>query len=234
MKMIKLTPRLSAVASLVEKCDVAADIGTDHGFIPTYLVQNDICLKAIASDINKGPLQSAVRTAQNYGVTDKLNFVCAPGLDGIEVGSVDAVVIAGMGGETIVDILSAAEWLKEFRTQLILQPQSKFELFENYLNVNGYSVSSALLVKDAGRLYVALSARYSGSVIEKDITYFVDLLKDDPLLVEYVEGILKKLSLRKTGLLSATVLNTGELEFIEKTESYLKNVLLEANDNGNG
>lgn len=233
MKNIKLTPRLAAVAALVDVCNVVADIGTDHGFLPTYLVQNEICKRAVASDINEGPLNSSVRTAQTYSVTDKLDFVCAPGLEGVKPGSVDTVVIAGMGGETIVDILSAASWVKGNRTNLVLQPQSKFELFEIYLNSNGFSVKKAILVKDAGRLYIAFSVQYTGEIINSDITYFAGYLKHDPLFTEYVEVVLKKLELREKGLKSANNPDVDELAFIEKTKAYLKNAVMEVKANGN-
>ena len=233
MKKIKLTPRLAAVASLVEACDAVADIGTDHGFLPTYLVQNNICKHAVASDINEGPLKSSVRTAQAYSVTDMLEFICAPGLDGVKPGSVDTVVIAGMGGETIVDILKAASWVKEYKTKLVLQPQSKFELFENYLNENGFSVEKAVLVKDAGRLYIAFAVQYSGEISDKDITYFAEHLKNHPLFAEYVDNIVKKLEFREKGLKSATNPDLNELAFIEKTTAYLKRVAMEVNTDGN-
>jgi len=233
MKMIKLTSRLSAVAGLVEKCDMVADVGTDHGFVPTYLIQNCICKTAVASDINEGPLTSAVRTAHNYGVSDKVEFVCAPGLSGIKPGSVDAVVIAGMGGETIVDILSAAEWLKEYKTKLVLQPQSKFEMFEEYLMNNGFDISKAVLVKDSGRLYIALAVCYTGNIVDDEITYFSEYLQNDPLYVEYAEGILKKLGLRLAGLESASDPDLNELESVKNRIVYLNNILLEVRGNGN-
>lgn len=226
MKNIKLTSRLSAVASMVNHCNVAADIGTDHGFIPTYLIQNGICKKAIASDIRQGPLQSAARTAHEYGVFNKTEFVCAPGLDGVVPGSADTVVIAGMGGETIVGILEAAPWIKTYKTRLVLQPQSKLDMLEGYLIENGFTVEKGLLVKDSGRLYIVLSVIYTG---DNNVTqsYFTDVLREDDLLSEYVSGILNKLLLRKQGLLSATVRDETELGEIIKTEEFLTALIRE-------
>lgn len=233
MKTIKLTPRLLAVASQVKPCDVVADIGTDHGFVPTYLVQKNVCTRAIASDINKEPLKSAMRTAASHNITDKLEFICAPGLEGIIPGSVDTVVIAGMGGETIVEILKAAEWVKEHGTMLVLQPQSKLELFEDYLNSNGFSINGVRLVKDAGRIYTIFDVQYSGKLIDSNITYFCEYLKKDPLFLEYADGLLKKLELRKAGLQSANNTNVEELENICNTVEYIKSVVLEVKANGN-
>lgn len=227
MKKIKLTPRLAAVASFVGKCETVADIGTDHGFVPTYLIQNGLCKRAIASDINKEPLQSAIRTAHTYGVFDKTEFVCASGLDGVCKGSADTVVIAGMGGETIADILRNAPWLCECRTQLVLQPQSKLEVLECFLNENGYSVNAVKLVKDSGKIYIVLTAQFTGEMINRDVTYFAEHLINDPLLEEYVAGIRKKLVLRKRGLMSATHIDEAELELVIRREKYLTSFIRE-------
>lgn len=227
MKRIKLTPRLSSVASFVKKGSTVADVGTDHGFIPVYLIQNGISPFAIASDINSGPLESAVRTAREYSVSDKISFVCAPGLDGVEERSVDTVIIAGMGGETIVGILDAAPWLKDNKTHIILQPQSKQELLEDFLNSNGYEVNSAKLVKDSGRLYMVLSLKFEGVRKRGSTTFFAEFLKSDILFKEYAEGIIKKLNLRKQGLLSANIKDESELEYIEDTVKYLTSVMEE-------
>ena len=227
MKKIKLSPRLEAVASFVKTCNCAADIGTDHGFIPVYLLQNGLCKKAIASDINEGPLQSAVRTAHTYSVSKKIDFVCRPGLDGIDAGEADTVIIAGMGGETIVEILKAAPWIKDCGTHIILQPQSKYELLQQYLYSNGFEAECAKLVYDSGRLYIVLSVKYTGNAVEKDITYFADKLENDPLISDYASLHLKKLMLREKGLMSAANIDEAELGRIRKTAEYLRSFISE-------
>ena len=232
MKEIKITPRLRAVASFVKKCKTVADIGTDHGFIPVYLIQNGLCENAIASDINIGPLNSAVKTAQTHGVSDKIEFVHAPGLEGISDGAADTVIIAGMGGETIIGILSEAEWLKAHRTHVILQPQSKLENLADFLSDNGYEVLGAKLVKDAGRLYIVLSISYTGST-DKSGLYFADMLKNDELFSEYLTGIAKQLTLRLKGLENANNADEAELEKCRYELGLLNKMLLEAESDGN-
>jgi len=227
MKRINLTPRLNTVASFVGGCDTVADIGTDHGFVPVYLLQNDLCKSAIASDINKGPLESAIKTAQAYSISDKIKFVCAPGLDGVTPGEADTVIIAGMGGETITEIIRNAPWLKKQHTHLILQPQSKYELLEKYLCDNGYEVSKAKLVYDTNRLYLVLSVEFTGNTEKRGTSFFADKLENDPLLKDYIQGHLKKLMLREKGLLSASDAHEEELNRIRNLADYLSSFITE-------
>jgi tRNA (adenine22-N1)-methyltransferase len=114
-----------AIASFIHRGASVADIGTDHGFLPVYLAQNGLARSIIASDISAGSLEAARRSATNYGVSDKITFIVAPGLSGIKETDVDTIVIAGLGGETIAAILNEAPWTRYSDIKLILQPQSK-------------------------------------------------------------------------------------------------------------
>ncbi len=227
MKRITLTPRLNTVASFVERCDTVADIGTDHGFIPAYLIQNDLCKRAIASDINKGPLSSAVKTAQDYNISDKVKFICAPGLDGVAPGEADTVIIAGMGGETITEIIHNASWLKEQCVHLVLQPQSKFELLEEFLYNNGYEVLKAKLIYDSGRLYLVLSVLFTDNAVQKCTSFFADKLINDPLLKDYIQVHLKKLKLRENGLMSSENVDKEEVDGIRNLADHLRSFITE-------
>ena len=155
-----------------------ADIGTDHGFLPVYLAQTGIARRIVASDISSGSLASAKRSAEKYGVTGKIEFLHAPGLDGISVPSsevmtpgednhlsrpdtaIDTVVIAGVGGETIADILTDASWTAGAasggKLKLILQPQTKLEKLREYLRKGGYALKDEKTVLDRGRTYTIL------------------------------------------------------------------------------
>ena len=214
MNQIKLSPRLQTIADFVPHGAKCADIGTDHGYIPVYLVQNGICTSVIASDINKGPSESAIRSGQYYGVDDKIRYICAPGLDGILKGEVDTIIIAGMGGETIIQILQDAPWLDESIT-LILQPQSKIELLQRYLSLRGFVPDKAKLVKDAGKLYLAFRATILDAVCDD---YFLNLLDDDELKNEYIDSHLKQLKVRAHGLKTAGKENEEYFEIQKKIE----------------
>ena len=214
MYHIKLSTRLQTIADFVPNGSKCADIGTDHGYIPVYLVQNGKCSSVIASDIRKGPIESAVRSGQYYGVDDKIRYICAPGLDGILKGEVDTIIIAGMGGETIIQILQNAPWLDKSIT-LILQPQSKIDLLQRYLSLRGFVPDKAKLVKDACKLYIAFTATVSDEVCDD---YFLNLLDDNELKDEFIDSHLKQLRIRDDGLKTAGKENEEYLEIQKKIE----------------
>lgn len=226
MNKLKLSSRLSAIAALVDKGSRTADIGTDHGYIPVYLRQNEICPYVIASDINKGPLMSAVRSAQDYCV-DNIDFVCAPGLDGVKPGDVNTVIIAGMGGETIAEILAGAAWIENSDVKLILQPQSKSEVLSAYLHTHGMIITKAQLVHDSGKLYIILACEKGKSECES--FYFIDELKKcgDRLLPEYLSGLITKFEYRKKGLEASAKRDENELDNVNDTISRLRRYLEE-------
>ena len=123
MDHIRLSPRLQMVADFVPPCACAADIGTDHGYLPVWLLQSGVIQSAIAADIHAGPLANARQSAAAYDLEERFRFVQADGLQFSGAQAADVITIAGMGGETICTILAAAPWLREGR-RLILQPQS--------------------------------------------------------------------------------------------------------------
>ena len=127
MRPIELTPRLQAVAGLVPRGARLADVGTDHAYLPASLLQQGVIDTAVAADLRPGPLDRARATAERYGLTEQISFRLCDGLSGILPEEADTVVIAGMGGETIAAILSAAPWVREEGKRLILQPMSAQE-----------------------------------------------------------------------------------------------------------
>ena len=112
MRTLELSPRLQSVAGLVPEGARLADVGTDHAYLPAWLILRGIIPGAIATDLRKGPLERARATAERYGLTDVMDFRLCNGLAGVSPDETDAVAIAGMGGETIAEILSAAPWLQ--------------------------------------------------------------------------------------------------------------------------
>lgn len=120
---MELSPRLQAIARQVPQGARLADVGTDHGYLPVWLLLNGRIGYAIAADLRKGPLDRAKGTAQRFEQTDGISFRLCDGLTGIHEEEVDAVAIAGMGGETIAAILEAASWTKKGKL-LLLQPMT--------------------------------------------------------------------------------------------------------------
>jgi len=204
MNEILLSPRLQAVSDFVSAGDIVADIGTDHGYLPAYLLQHHISPKVFASDIREGPLSSAKKTAAELSLSEGIQFALADGLQGIEPLSVNTVIIAGMGGETIADILNDAPWVSSPGVKLILQPQTKVEVLVKWLDEHEFSIRDICLVRDAGRFYVVMMVlhgnvrlhhTYAECVIDRLL-----LEKRDPLLPEYLERILLSVQKRIAGL----------------------------------
>ena len=157
-QVIKLPDRLKALADYIDKMSAVADIGTDHGYLPVYLAQTGLAGRIIASDISAGSLESALRSAARYKVADLIEFIVAPGLSGILQSDVDTIVIAGLGGETIVDILKAAPWTRGQNIKLLMQPQSKIDVLCRFLYDSGYTIKDTKTVPDRKRQYTVIHA----------------------------------------------------------------------------
>ena len=159
---VHLGARLAACASYCRKGSSIADIGTDHALLPIYLMQTGTASAAIASDINSEPLSRAKENAERFDMLDRLSLRLGSGLEKIAPGEVDDIVIAGMGGDLISDILAAAEWVKDARYRLILQPMSKPERLRAWLWSNGFEITEETALIDNGRCYSVLLCGYTG------------------------------------------------------------------------
>ncbi len=180
------------MANKIEKGAVVADVGTDHGYIPAWLVQQGISPCVIASDIKPGPLQTAVKTSRNAGVEDKIDFRLCSGLDAYKEDEFDTAIIAGMGGETVISILETCPWTKG--KKLIIQPQSKIPELRRWMAENGFVIYDAELVYDTGRIYLVWQVS-GGEAAPSALDYMIDpqlLEKRDPLLGAYLDGIIKR------------------------------------------
>lgn len=158
-KKLELTPRLRMVADLVPAGARLADVGTDHAYLPAALVLEGKIPSAIAADLRPGPLNRAKITVREYGLNGKITFRLCDGLKGIEPEEVQAVAIAGMGGETIASILIAAPWTRERDVTLALQPMSSSSDLRLWLSQNGYQIVVEELAREGDTLYTALLVR---------------------------------------------------------------------------
>ncbi len=159
MRRPELSPRLRMVGELVPPGARLADVGTDHAYLPAALILEGKIPWAIAADLRRGPLDRARATVREYALTGKIAFRLCDGLAGIRPDEADAVVIAGMGGETIAAILSAAPWVREKNMPLILQPMSSFPDLREWLDRNGFSIEEERLAREGDVLYTALLVR---------------------------------------------------------------------------
>lgn len=199
-KQLALQPRLHLLARLVPEGCRLTDVGTDHGYLPVALLQQGRIAAAIASDIGAEPLEHARRTAMQYGV-DGMDFRLCAGLSGVAPEETDVIVIAGMGGETIISILQDAPWTADGQHRLLLQPMTKAAALRHWLADNGYTFTDEHLVEDKGRVYPILCVK--GGVFrpltEAEALCGV-LLADDPLYAAYLTEHITKLRRSAEGL----------------------------------
>ena len=145
---MELSKRLQTVAAAVTPGHRIADVGTDHGYVPIYLVKNGLCPSACAMDVNKGPLARAAEHIGQEGLSDKIATRLSDGLAGLSPDETDTVVIAGMGGELICRILKNAPEFLEAGMEFILQPQSEWFKVRHLLHDAGYHIAGEWFLKE--------------------------------------------------------------------------------------
>lgn len=157
-----LDGRLSLCAELCREGVRVADIGTDHAYLPVYLVLVGKAVSAIAADINPHPLEKGRSTIEKYKAAKKVETRLCPGLERIRAEEAEDIVIAGMGGETIAEIISKAPWLKAEGKRLILQPMTKAEKLLEYLFKEGFEIEAQRTCRDGSKVYTVMAVSYQG------------------------------------------------------------------------
>ncbi len=160
-----LTKRLAACAELVSGIGIACDVGTDHAYLAAELLRSGKCSRVIASDVAEGPLEAARRTLEQAGLLDCADIILSDGLMQVPSEGISDVVIAGMGGETIVHILSQCSFIKE-NVNLILQPMTKHSVLREWLGGEGFDIIEEKIVHEGKFYYTVIKARYSGVMCE--------------------------------------------------------------------
>ena len=193
--MIQLSPRLLWIAERVLPQSVYADIGTDHGKLPIYLVQSGKIDHAFASDVSRIPVERASRNIAHYGLQSQIRLEMCDGLALADALLPTAVSICGMGGETICKILSASTSVRRGGVRLLLQPMTDFSVLRNYLAENGFAIFDEEIVRSEGRLYQCLAAEYDGAPYtltpaEAEVGR-LNIQKRSPLFLSYLERRLK-------------------------------------------
>lgn len=194
---MELSKRLTWIIEKVDKVQVIMDIGTDHGYIPIYLVKNNIAQKVIASDINKDPLKKAKINAALDGVSDKVDLRLGGGLEPLKNNEAQAVIIAGMGGNLIRDILENDFDKVKKLEYLILQPAQNPEVLREYLYTNDYEILDEDICLDDNKYYELFKVRYKkGDYISLENLFYeispLMLNKKLPLLKAYIESKIEK------------------------------------------
>lgn len=153
--------RLLSAIPYIKHGGTVADIGTDHAYLPIYLVRENLVSRAIAADINRGPILSAEANIASAGLSQRIDTLQTDGLHGIEAYEPDDILIFGMGGELIVRILQEAPWIKNGRIGLILQPMSRMQILRKWLTENGFFIVGETLT-DRAKFYQTIYACYDG------------------------------------------------------------------------
>lgn len=161
-----LDKRLLSCADYVRGGAVFADIGTDHGYLPLFLLKSGRIERAYLSDVNRGPLSSAERNARSEGLFKRCEFILTDGAAALAGKGITDYAICGMGGELIARIIEDAPNLKEVGIRLVLQPMTKQEHLRRYLTSSGFSILDERFTFDSGKYYVTILAEYTGECRE--------------------------------------------------------------------
>lgn len=176
-----LDKRLLAIADQINWGGVVCDVGTDHGYLPAYLLESGKCIYAYACDINVKPLEAAEKTLQKYIKSGKAEVILSDGLKNVPYDKITDIAIAGMGAELISEILMNAEWIKN-GVNIVLQPMTRVNYIRRWLCENGFTILSEKAVKDNGHFYVIQKVKYSGECTDcSDIFELIGLASKSDL-----------------------------------------------------
>jgi len=205
-----------------------ADIGSDHAYLPIYLVQNNRAECALASDINQGPVDAARRNIIEYGVSDRVIAQRADGLDGVENFTPDCITILGMGGELIVKIIDRAPWVRKKGLRLILQPMTHAEILSRYLCEQGFEIIDETIVCDGNRddrIYRIIVAEFNGEArYMSECEHYVGKinLEKRPIGTDaYTKRLISMFSIKRDGRIAGGLDCTYENKIIFDLENTL-------------
>lgn len=234
IKKSLLSSRLRCIASLVTPGGIVADIGTDHGFLPVELVKNGICSGGICSDIGKGPIERARQHVSEAGetVASKIDVRLGDGLSTLKKGEADSIVIAGMGGLLIRDILKAEPEIAADAKELILSPHTEIPEVRRYLSDAGFVILNEKMILEDGKFYTVIRAvkGAEASLTDEEIEFGPVLLRERPeTFLQYLQwkikktkAVFEKLSREKETALISVARREKEAE-IRRLETVLQN-----------
>lgn len=229
---MELSKRLMKIASYVNYCEAIADIGTDHGYIPIYLVKNNKCNSAIASDINKGPIEKASTNIRFEGLSEKIKCLLGGGLKPLKVGEVNGVIIAGMGGNLIRDIILEDIEKVKLYDFLILQPAQNPEVLREFLYNNNFEILNEDLILDDGKFYELFKVKYNENAkkinVKDEISYEISsilLESNNSLVNDYIKSKIKKYENIMTYIKDDTSLAKKKKDILNEKINKLKEMI---------
>jgi len=213
---LNLSKRLELISQLVPENSIVADVGTDHGYIPIYCVKNNISPSALAMDINHGPLLSAQKNIQKYGLESKITTRISNGLENLKKGEADVIVIAGMGGLLIMDIIDRGEDVITPDTLLILQPMLAVKELREFLYNRGFSVLDEYVCREDNKFYNVLCVKKEKcKFTPKDIVVGKNISKNSPdVYKDYLGYKLRILNNIADGMKKSSSYNEPELQAV--------------------
>lgn len=167
-----LDNRLALCADFVRDGAKVADIGTDHAYLPVWLCRIGKCPSAVAADINPDPLKRGIETIEHYDMSNKITARLSNGLQNISSNEADDIVIAGMGGELIANIMQDCNFAKDSTKHFILQPMTRSEMLIKWLCENGYEILKRDCCVAAKKCYTVLLVKYTGEIIAREESYY--------------------------------------------------------------
>lgn len=220
-KQVVLSKRMEAVAGLVTSCQVLADVGTDHGYIPIAMVQRKRVQRAIAMDLRTGPLERAREHIHMYGQEASIETRLSDGVEALKPGEADAIVVAGMGGELVIHILQEGEAVCRQATELILQPQSELAMVRRYLTEHGYVIQAEDMVLDEGKYYPMMRVAFGGgqavSLQEEEALY-------GPLLLQMKHPVLQAFLQKEDGHYQEILSNLKKQPYSDKIAERMESI----------
>ena len=204
-----LSKRLLAVASAITPGNRVADIGTDHGYVPIYLVEKGKIPSAIAMDVNKGPLERAVRHIREQGLESRISTRLSDGMTELNSHEADTVILAGMGGDLICRILWRRKDLLDEHPELVLQPQSEWFKVRHALHDLGYRISQEWFLKDEGKYYVIMKAVPGQEEYDRETDYVYGAVLEEECLPVYKEYLLRE-EKKREGIMERILANVKE------------------------
>ena len=197
------------------------DIGTDHGYLPAFLVLENKADSVLACDIGVLPLKNAENTVNQLKLNDRISLRVSDGLKEVSPDEAEEIIICGMGGTLISEILSAAPWIKRKGTHLILQPMTHTEDVRKYLCENGFIISQEKFVIDNKKVYCCISADYTGeeSVSDEGFYHFGFLPPTDEIHRQYVSKQLKRVDIKIDARKNCSP-DSDELKYFQNIRKY--------------
>jgi tRNA (adenine22-N1)-methyltransferase len=169
---MELSARLLKIASMVDQCECLADIGTDHAYIPIFLIKEGRCHRAIASDINEGPIKKALINIGEEGLREKIECQLGGGFKTINPFDIDAAIIAGMGGNLIRDIINEDVEVFKSLKYCIAQPVQNPEVLRQYIYNMGYTIIDEELVFEENKFYEIIKLKFSNTIQQVEPIYY--------------------------------------------------------------